>query len=67
MFIFSRGQPNLPDEFAVARMLGLNSLAPLYAWGQAHGFWSPDLVLTDDERNFILKHRELAKEESTAG
>lgn len=67
MYIFSKGQPNLPDDNAVAKILSLSSPHALYSWGEINGLWSPDLKLTQEERRFILDHRELSSKESSAG
>lgn len=66
-YIFSRGTPNLVDEIAVANMLQLGSHTAIYLWGQDRGLWSPDVKLSPEEKEFILKHRELSKSEFSAG
>lgn len=66
-YVFSRGKPNLADENAVAHLLGLNSHNAIYSWGIANDLWSLNIILSPEERDFILKHRELSKNESDAG
>lgn len=62
--IFSRSRPSLPDESAVARILGIGSIDYLYSWGEETGNWSPAIIPTKEESEFLRKHRELSASEA---
>ena len=63
--IFVKGKPCLKDEIEVAKLLGVQSHAVIYLWGENKGIWNPPLyfsILSEEEKKWILTSRRIDSE-----